>query len=73
MRGRYEDERRIGVLMGLGMQCRAATTGQVCDHDIDYVTHMTTKGAFEKVGRSFHMPPFSSDISKHGVWGSMSR
>ena len=30
MRGGYEDERRIGVL-GL---VDAATTGQVCDHDI---------------------------------------
>ena len=39
MLGRYEDERGIGVLMGLGTQCRA-TTGQGCNHDIHYVTHI---------------------------------
>ena len=49
MRGRYEDKRRIGALMGLGMQCRA-TTGRVCDHDINNVTHMTTKEGIPKVG-----------------------
>ena len=51
MRGRYEDERKIGVLMGLGTQCRA-TTGEAHDYERR---------------RSFHMPPPSSNISKHGV------
>ena len=72
MRGRYEDERRIGVLMGLGTQCQA-TTGEGCDHDINHVTHMTTKGGIRKGSRSFRMPAFNGDISKHGVWESMSR
>ena len=67
MRGRYEDERRIGVLTGLGTQCRAAT-GESCDRDIHYdVTHMTTKGGIRKGWQSFHKPPPSSDISKHSV------
>ena len=47
MHGRYENERRIGVLMNLGTKCRA-TTGEGCDHDINYVAHITTKGGIRK-------------------------
>ena len=42
MHGRYEDERRISVLMGLGTQCRV-TTGEGCNHDMHYVMQTTTK------------------------------
>ena len=64
--------RRIGVFIGLGTQC-LSTTGHLCDHDIHHVTHMATKGGIQKGWRSFHMPAFSSDTYKHGVWGSKSR
>ena len=68
MRNRYDSKMNVGLVFswGLGTQC-PATTGQVCDHDIHYVTYMITKGAIRKGWQYFHMPPPRSNISEHGV------